>query len=123
MMKMRRPPPQLGRGIRVCNPPDYYQADHSNIRYLYPNEADVINTCFQGAEYGAKDKLKTECRSAADRIDRLMEAAPQSAAEPGFATHLITTKLTIRILGTPTRTKLTSSTPVSLERDTELRIT
>ena len=43
-------------------------------------------------------------------------------AEPGFATRLITTKLTIRILGTRTLTRLTSSTPVSRERDTELRI-
>ena len=52
--------PQLGRGTRVRNPPDYYQADHSNIRCSYPNEANVINTCFQGAGYGAKDKLQTE---------------------------------------------------------------
>ena len=38
--------PHLGRGARVRNPPDYYQADYTNISYLYPNEADVINTCF-----------------------------------------------------------------------------
>ena len=66
----------MGRGARVRNPPDYYQADHSNIRYTYPNEADVINTCFQGAGYGAEDKLKTECCSAADHIDRLMTKNP-----------------------------------------------
>ena len=68
--------PQLGRGARVRNPPTYYQADHTNIRYAYPNEADVINTCFQGAGYGAKDKLKTECCSAGDHIDRLMTDNP-----------------------------------------------
>ena len=27
--------PQFGRGARVRNPPDYYQADHSDIRYTY----------------------------------------------------------------------------------------
>ena len=48
--------PQLGRGQRVRTPPDYYQADHTNIRYAYPDEADVIHTCFQGAGYGAKSK-------------------------------------------------------------------
>ena len=57
-------------------PPDYYKADHTNIRYAYLNEAAVIQTCFQGAEYGAKDKLKTECRSAADHLDNLMSANP-----------------------------------------------
>ena len=62
--------PQLGRGTRVRNPPDYYQADFTNMKYAYPEEANVINTCFQGAGCGAKDKLKTECRSAADHIDR-----------------------------------------------------
>ena len=68
--------PQLGRGARVRNPPDYYQADHSNIGYTYPHEADVINTCFLGAGYGAKDNLKTECCSAADHIDRLLTKDP-----------------------------------------------
>ena len=68
--------PQLGRGARIQNPPDYYQADHTNIRYSYSNKADVVNTCFQGAGYGAKNKLKTECRSAADHIDRLMTENP-----------------------------------------------
>ena len=72
----------MGRGAKVRNPPDYYQADHTNIRYAYPNKADVINTCFQGAGYGAKDKLKTECRSAADHIDRLMKDNPPPV---GFA--------------------------------------
>ena len=48
---------QSGCGTRIRNPPDYYQADHSNIRYSYSNEADVINTCFQGAGYRAKDEL------------------------------------------------------------------
>ena len=66
----------MGRGTRIRNPPDYYQADHFNIRYSYPNEADIINTCFQGAGYGAKDKLKTKCRSAADHVDRLMTKNP-----------------------------------------------
>ena len=46
--------PQLGRSQRVRTPPDYYQANQMNIRYAYPNEADVIHTCFQGAGYGAK---------------------------------------------------------------------
>ena len=41
--------PQLGRGRRVQTPPAYYQADHTNIRYAYLDEADVIHTCFQGA--------------------------------------------------------------------------
>ena len=48
--------PQLGRGERVQTLPDYYQADQTNIRYAYPDEADVIHTCFQGTGYGAKSK-------------------------------------------------------------------
>ena len=46
------------------------------MKYDYPDEADVIHTCFQGAGYGAKKKLKTECRSAADHIDRIMKDNP-----------------------------------------------
>ena len=90
-MKMRRPPPRLGRGTRVCNPPDYYPADHTNIRYAYLNEADVIKTCFQGAGYGAKDKLKTECRSAADHIDRLVtdNLPPVGFAEEQLDDHIM----------------------------------
>ena len=68
--------PQLGRGTRVRNRPDYYQADFTNMKYDYPDEADVIHTCFQGAGYGAKDKLKTECHSAAEHIDRTMKDNP-----------------------------------------------
>ena len=68
--------PQLDRGTRVCNPPDYYQADFTNMKYDYPDEADVIHTCFQRAGYGAKDKLKTECRSAGDHTDRIMKDNP-----------------------------------------------
>ena len=70
--------PQMGRGQRVQTPPDYYQADHTNIRYAYPDEADVIHTCFQGAGYGAKFKtaLKQDFINVAAKIDSLIDENP-----------------------------------------------
>ena len=67
--------PQLGRGQRVRTRPDYYQADQTNIRYAYPNEADVIHTCFQGAGYGAKSNadLKEDFINVAAQIDSLID--------------------------------------------------
>ena len=67
--------PQLGRGQRVRTPPDYYQADHTNIRYAYPDEADVIHACFQGAGYGAKSNpdLKQDFVNVAAQIDSLID--------------------------------------------------
>ena len=68
----------MGRGQRVRTPPDYYQADHTNIRYAYPDEADVIHTCFQGAGYGAKSKtaLEQDFISVAAQIDSLIDENP-----------------------------------------------
>ena len=59
-------------------PPDYYQADHTNIRYAYPDEADVIHTCFQGAGYSAKSKttLKPDFINVAAQIDSLIDENP-----------------------------------------------
>ena len=70
--------PQMGRGQRVRTPPDYYQADHTNIRYAYPGEADVIHTCFQGAGYRAKSNpdLKQDFVNVAAQIDSLIDENP-----------------------------------------------
>ena len=81
---MAQTPPQLGRGRRVQTPPDYYQADHTNIRYAYPDEADVIHTCFQGAEYGAKSNadLKQDFINVAAQIDSLIDENPTPVGLP-----------------------------------------
>ena len=70
--------PQLGRGQQVRTPPDNYQADHTNTRYAYPDEADVIHTCFQGAGYGEKSNpdLKQDCVNVAAQIDSLIDENP-----------------------------------------------
>ena len=49
--------PQLGRGHRMQTPTDLYQADFSNIRYKYPDKADVIHSCCHGAGYGGNKEL------------------------------------------------------------------
>ena len=59
-------------------PPYYYQVDHTNIRYAYPDEADVIHTCFQGAGYGANSNpdLKQDFVNVAAQIDSLIDENP-----------------------------------------------
>ena len=58
--------------------PDYFQADYTNVRYAYPNEADVIHTCFQGAGYGVKTNadLKEGFINVAAQIDNLIDENP-----------------------------------------------
>ena len=75
---MAQTAPQLGRGRRVRTPPDYYQACHTNVRYAYLDEDDVIHTCFQGAGYGAKSKadLKQDFINVAAQIDSLIDEKP-----------------------------------------------
>ena len=70
--------PQLGRGHRMRTQPDYYQADHTNIRHAYRNKADVIHTCFQGAGYGVKTnaKLKEGFINVTAQIDSLIDENP-----------------------------------------------
>ena len=70
--------PQLGRSCRLQTQPDYYQADYTNVRYAYPNEADVINTCFQGSGYGTKTnaELKEGFINVAAQIDSLIDENP-----------------------------------------------
>ena len=70
--------PQLGRGQRVQTPSDHYQADLTNIRYAYPDEANVLYTCFHGARYGAKSKtaLKQDFINIAAQIDSLIDENP-----------------------------------------------
>ena len=57
-------------------PTYFYQADFSNIPYNYPNEADIIHSCFQGAGYRAKNKVKEGFINAAAQIDSLIHENP-----------------------------------------------
>ena len=91
-MNLKRAPPKYDAGAG-CKPSLIAIKLTTRILYkpTYPNEADIINTCFHGAGYGAKDKLKTECRSAADHIDRLMSEnlSPVGFTEEQLHDHIM----------------------------------
>ena len=83
----------MGRGHRVRTQPDHYQADHTNIRYAYPNKADAIHTCFQGAGYGSKTNadLKEGFINVSAQIVSLIDENPPPVGltEEQFDDHIM----------------------------------
>ena len=61
--------PPEGCGHRVQTPPDYYNADFSNTKYVYSNEAEVINMCQHGDCCGAGSGTEQGFINVANQLD------------------------------------------------------
>ena len=57
-------------------PTEHYQADFSNIKYTYPEEADVIHLCLHGAGYGAKFGIEQGFANVATQLDSIIDDTP-----------------------------------------------
>ena len=56
--------------------PDYYIAHFSNIKYAYPDEAEVINMCHHGASYGAGSGIEQGFINMVSHLDSIIDDTP-----------------------------------------------